>query len=99
MVLESIGKLDDAVERYAEARERAPDNAQVLGNLARAKYQRGDHDERMRELLTEVAMKDDRPEWANWARERLALDYGRPVAPLPDGFTQPGPGPDPQISQ
>lgn len=84
MVLESIGKLDDAVERYAEARERAPDNAQVLGNLARAKYQRGDKDEELQELLSEVAMKDDRPEWANWARERLALDYGRVIAPLPD---------------
>lgn len=95
MVLESIGKLDDAVDRYAEARDRAPDNAQVLGNLARAKYQRGDKDDQMEELLTEVAMKDDRPEWANWARERLALDYGRAIAPLPESATQPAPTPTP----
>lgn len=77
MVLESIGKLDEAVENYQEARDRAPDNPEVIGNLARAKYQRGDRNEQLQDLLTEVAMKDQRPEWASWARERLALDYGR----------------------
>lgn len=76
MVLESIGKLDEAVEQYDQARGKAPDNAQIIGNLARTKYQRGDKDDEMRELLTEVVMKDDRAEWVSWARERLALDHG-----------------------
>ena len=78
MVYESIGKLDDAVQWYADANRMCPDNAEIIGNLARARLRRGDEDEMTRVLLTELILKDTRPDWVAWARERLAL-MGAPV--------------------
>jgi Flp pilus assembly protein TadD len=73
LVFESAGKLDDAVSSYDEARNLEPDNVQILGNLARARVRRGDHDESTRELLRQLVLRETRPDWANWARERLEL--------------------------
>ena len=71
LVFESAGKLSDATEAYAKAREMEPDNPQYIGNLARARVRRGDRDNQTRELLEELALKDDRPEWVEWARLKL----------------------------
>ncbi len=73
LVYERVGKLADAVDWYAKARELEPDNPELLGNLARAKVRRGDRDEQLRELLTELALKETRPEWRDWAERKLAL--------------------------
>jgi len=73
LVFESVGKLDDAVAWYEKARDMSPDNAQVLGNLARARHRRGDRDNELRELLDEIVLKDDRPDWVDWAKEQRAL--------------------------
>jgi Flp pilus assembly protein TadD len=72
LVFESVGKLDDAVTSYDEARERGPDNVQVLGNLARARIRRGDRDESVRELLQQLVMRETRPQWTEWARGQLS---------------------------
>lgn len=79
LVLESVGKLDEAVNSYDEAIKLRPDNAQFLGNDARARYQRGDHDERLRKLLQDLVMRDTRPDWSEWVRERLALMEPHPA--------------------
>jgi Flp pilus assembly protein TadD len=71
LVFESAGKLSDATEAYAKAREMEPDNPQYIGNLARAHVRRGDRDNETRKLLEELALKDDRPEWVEWARLKL----------------------------
>jgi Flp pilus assembly protein TadD len=71
LVFESAGKLSDATEAYAKAREMEPDNPQYIGNLARARIRRGDRDTQTRQLLEELALKDDRPEWVEWARLKL----------------------------
>jgi Flp pilus assembly protein TadD len=73
LVFESAGKLDDAIGSYDEARQMEPDNVQILGNLARARVRRGDNDESTRELLRQLVLRETRPDWANWARERLEL--------------------------
>ena len=73
LVFEAVGKLDQAVEQYTQARVAAPDNAQIVGNLARARMRRGDRDPELKGLLEEVVLKDERPDWREWARERLAL--------------------------
>ena len=73
MVYESAGKLDDAVEQYATANELEADNPAVLGNLIRARIRRGDDRNDMREQLTELVMKETRPEWLEWARLQLGL--------------------------
>ena len=49
-----------------------PDNVQVIGNRARARLRRGERDETVRDLLGELVLRETRPEWAAWARTRLA---------------------------
>jgi Flp pilus assembly protein TadD len=83
MVLEAVGKLDDAVERYDEALAMEPENPELVGNAARARVRRGDSDARVRELLSQLILHDTRPDWVEWARERLATDQPQ----LPSGST------------
>ena len=72
LVFESAGKLDDAVASYDEAMRMASDNVEVLGNLARARVRRGDRDATVRDLLQQLVLRETRPAWTAWARERLA---------------------------
>jgi Flp pilus assembly protein TadD len=79
MVLEmDVTKYDQAIESYEQARKLAPDNPEYLANLARAKDRRGDRDEEMKKLLQELAFKDSRPDWRNWARMKLFEIAPRP---------------------
>ncbi|QNN23154.1 tetratricopeptide repeat protein [Planctomycetales bacterium ZRK34] len=73
LVMEAVGKLDEAVMQYAQAAEIEPDNPQILGNLARAHVRRGDRGEDTQALLSELIMRDTRPQWVAWAREKLAM--------------------------
>ena len=79
LVFESAGKLDDAVAQYDEAARMSPDEAQFLGNLARARVRRGDHDAGMRDLLDRLILRETRPEWADWARAQLSALSARPA--------------------
>src|SRR5687768_470722 len=72
LVFESAGKLDEAVESYGKAVGAEPDNAQFIGNLARARVRRGDDGEDVRELLSKLVMRETRPDWADWARRTLS---------------------------
>jgi Flp pilus assembly protein TadD len=85
LVLEAVGKLDDAVSSYDEALKIRPDNAQFLGNDARARFRRGDHDDRLRVMLQDLVMRDTRQEWAEWAKEQLAR-LGAAAATRPSRF-------------
>jgi Tfp pilus assembly protein PilF len=71
LVFEAAGKLDDAVQRYGEALQLDRGNPQLIGNLARARLRRGDSGEEVRDLLEEVVLKDIRPDWVTWAKEKL----------------------------
>lgn len=73
LVFENVGKLDDAVGWYDQAVGLSPDDPQYLGNLARARVKRGDKTPDVRDLLNKLVMRDTRPDWLEWARERLAL--------------------------
>jgi hypothetical protein len=57
----------------------APDNAQFLGNLARARVRRGDRDAGVRDLLDKLILRETRPEWADWARAQLSALSARPA--------------------
>jgi Flp pilus assembly protein TadD len=72
LVFESVGRLNDAVEWYDKALSLEPDNTQVMGNLARARVRRGEADEQLRLLLSDLVIRDTRPEWVEWARQRLS---------------------------
>lgn len=72
LVFEAAGKFDEAVDSYGQAMGLEPDNPQIVGNLARARVRRGDKNEAVRSLLSKLVSTDARPEWVNWAKERLA---------------------------
>ena len=73
LVFEHVGKLDDAVDAYQQALDLEPDNPHLLGNTARARLKRGDKGPDVRDLLSELTLKDTRPDWLKWARQKLAL--------------------------
>ncbi|MEO0966268.1 MAG: hypothetical protein AAFY08_14255 [Planctomycetota bacterium] len=50
-----------------------PDHVEITANLARAKLRRGDPLDELRPLFEDIVLKDPRPVWRNWAREKLAL--------------------------
>jgi Tfp pilus assembly protein PilF len=92
LIFESIGKLDQAVDAYARAAELAPMNTQIAGNLARARIRRGDRGPEIRDLLQLIVLKDERPEWIAWARDKLhLLDHTPGNTPAP-GSIAPGSG-------
>lgn len=80
LVMEAVGKLDEAVDQYAQAANLEPDNPQILGNLVRAHIRRGDRDEVTRALLSELILRDTRPAWVAWARQKLAMMESKPPA-------------------
>jgi len=86
LAMEAAGKFDAAIDDYDEALKMDPDNPQFLGNDARARIRRGEHDTKVRELLMQLVYVDTRPEWVDWAREKLVLMTSEP-ATEPD--TQP----------
>lgn len=84
LVYESVGKYDQAKTFYLQAREIAPHQPEVLGNLARASFRSGETVDEMRPLLEDVLMADTRAEWRCWAAEKLGLHAPpAPSAPLP----------------
>ncbi len=73
LVFEAVGKTDAAIEQFNAAAQLAPDDPVYLGNEARARLRAGQRGPEVRHLLQDVVMKDERPEWRQWARERLAI--------------------------
>jgi len=73
LVYESVGKLDEAITLYDQARTIQPDNPVLIGNYTRARIKRGDKAPEIRDLLTELLLKDTRPEWITWAKHRQAM--------------------------
>ena len=49
-----------------------PDTMEVVGNLAHVYVRTNRKADRTRKLLDEIVMKDTRPDWVTWAREKLA---------------------------
>jgi Tfp pilus assembly protein PilF len=83
MVFETVGRLDEAQQWYDKALALSPEAVEIAANLARIHTRKNINNERTRELLAMVVMKDKRSQWVKWARQRLAL-IGQPKAsPLP----------------
>ena len=81
LVFEAVGRLDDAAKWYDTALELGPESVEATANLARVRVRQGEKDDRTRELLSRVVMRDPRSEWTAWARRQLALMGG----PAPAG--------------
>ncbi|MEM9109983.1 MAG: tetratricopeptide repeat protein [Planctomycetota bacterium] len=72
LVFEAVGELDQAIQHYEAAYQLAPDDAEILGNYLRSRVRHGDRGLEIRDLLRDLILKDERPEWVTWARRTLA---------------------------
>ena len=82
--------------RLEQALDLEPENPRIAGNLARV-YVRGNRtDDKTRKLLESIVMKDTRPDWIAWARERLAL-MGAKSRPTTTPSSTPDQGEPPTI--
>ena len=73
LLYEAVGRLDDAEKCYDQALTFEPDNPELIGNLARTLVRAGRRDEKTQRVLRDLVLKETRPDWAKWARDRLAL--------------------------
>lgn len=72
LVLETAGKVDDALAAYDAALEVYPDYLPAIMGAACLTLRTGREDERIEEWLGEIAMRAEEPRWREWAVERLA---------------------------
>lgn len=73
LVFEAVGDYDKAINHYEEALLIEPNNPELIGNLARTKLNHGDRGPEVRQLLNDLMIKDTRPQWADWARNKLRM--------------------------
>lgn len=81
-LLESVGRVDEAIREYQIALECSPDQLEVMENLARCYLRRGGSREEARELIRRARMVEYRPEWVRWLEsQQRTLDAGAKGAP------------------
>jgi Tfp pilus assembly protein PilF len=73
LVMESANKLETAAEFYEKALARQSECVPAMANLARVLIRLDRRDEKTRKLLEQLVLRDSRPEWNSWAREKLAM--------------------------
>jgi tetratricopeptide (TPR) repeat protein len=84
MVMERVGKMEQALEAYETAYTLCPNHPEIVGNLARACWCHDPGSPRVRELLEQLVFVDCRPEWVSWAKEQIACGKITAGEPLPD---------------
>ncbi len=88
-VMEAVGRLTDAARHYEQALVMAEDSAEFAGNLARCRIRLGQRDEKTRDLLQQIALKDTRQDWVTWARLELVKMKSTPPEPAATSTTRP----------
>lgn len=71
LVMETIGRLDSAIEHYDQAVKFEPDNAEYVGNLARTLSKSDERPEEFHKLLRHLILTDTRGDWRTWAEREL----------------------------
>ncbi|MDR3198690.1 MAG: hypothetical protein LBU34_12555 [Planctomycetaceae bacterium] len=72
MVMERVGKLEQAVDAYEMANVLCPNHPEIVGNLARVSWCQDKSNVRTRNLLEQLIFIDTRPDWVSWAKEQVA---------------------------
>ena len=81
-VLESAGHHAQAVEAYNTALKLAPNQLEVMENLARCYIHTGTQPQRARELIERCLQTERRPEWRAWLQDQaVRLRPGREQSP------------------
>ncbi len=78
LVYERAGRYADAEAAYRTALDLDSHNIEFIANLARVRVRQGLFDESTTKLLNEIASRDHRPEWVDWARSNLNRGVGQP---------------------
>ena len=71
LVMEGVGRLDQAKAYYEQALAIDPDNLEAMGHLARVYVKTDEQGESLRELLRELALGGNEQGWDVWARQQL----------------------------
>ena len=66
-----LGKLDRAIDFYQQAHLAAPDSAEYLANLLRARIRNGDRTPETRADLQNLKLLETRPRWKVWIDQQL----------------------------
>lgn len=77
-ILESAGRVDDAIATYRTALEVLPDDIAAMQGLARLQVRSGKRDEHTPRLLSEIAMRGETRAWRDWAMSEATR---APLAP------------------
>lgn len=77
LIYETVGKLPLAIQQYEHALELAPDNQEFASNLTRVRVRQGERGFETAAMLEQVAFRDDRGDWRDWAQEHLHTTHLR----------------------
>ena len=100
LIYEQVGRIPEAIENYQAAMQLSPSNVEFIANLVRARIRQGERTPETAQLLNELALRDDRTIWREWALEQLntkhldllpANSVSRPMdwpqgVPMPEEF-------------
>lgn len=71
LIYEQVGRISEAIQHFQTALQLSAGNVEIMANLARARIRQGERSPETATLLNELALRDDRPEWREWALEQL----------------------------
>ncbi len=74
LVMESVGRLDEAITYYETAYSLDPTNPEYLGNLLRARVRNGEPVVSLEPMINDLILIDHRAAWVDWAKSLSALD-------------------------
>ena len=82
LAMEDAGRLDEAIRLHEAAASVAPDRSLYTARATKAKLERGDDVEALRETLEALAWSAEDAQWSGWAERQLAA---HPSGSTPDG--------------
>ncbi|MEK6249276.1 MAG: tetratricopeptide repeat protein, partial [Planctomycetales bacterium] len=93
MVYEAVGKFGQAIEAYQSALAIDPRDPNLIGNLVRTRMRSGESVADVQHLLQALILFEERPDWAGWAREQMALANLPASTQRIESIPAPGPAP------
>lgn len=70
ILYETIGRYDQAIEAYEKAFQLAPNQVEVMENLARCYIKTNQNPEHTKELIDKAILSEERPQWQDWLKEQ-----------------------------
>lgn len=84
LVYEDASRFAEAMREYETALATETVGIEPFANLTRVRIRRGERSTETAHMLHDLVLKDDRPEWREWAREQLATTH-RDLGDCDDG--------------